>query len=453
MNAANKANLREAVLNPPLRGLFQKLADTEGYSGSQNDLDKLKSWSSQFKQRDPAANRDVIAILDNAIASHEGEIRTAISTVAAAKSAHVFQGANIQPLFVNRKLAFLDSVKADFYDRGPFDVPLRVLLANALEERYFLQRSSGSADEALLRKEITKIDELLDRYTDRAKYNYLTISQRNLQINSTLFWRGSVSFALADNEGAEKTFKELALGARTLPLNSEEPLASKNDRFALDSRNVGHVFVYRVFDFPYEIMFRGAQKGQWIIDVKDPLVLQRYYNPAQLALVACAQLGEAGSNKGLEAYFQAVKDLVFSDYYVVAASGQSTEEIGQVAEEIKRESERNQNGQEIEALVNTINLQGAEFLDLTTKGARRCGIEKNVQDEIYAPFQFKSQIRRLDGSQKKNYVLLYGGRMTANQATIVSDFLSNKLLSHTSLREGQIAPGSAPYIARMPLDE
>ena len=128
-------------LGEPLRKALDSLGATEGYGGASADLEKFKGWAKELKDRDPVANRLTIAALDNAIASHKDEIRTAVSVRAAARQAlenGQSEGDNIQPIFVQRKLTFLDSDRAKFYDRGPFEVARLSLLASAIEEHYFL---------------------------------------------------------------------------------------------------------------------------------------------------------------------------------------------------------------------------------------------------------------------------------------------------------------------------
>jgi hypothetical protein len=63
------------------------------------------------------------------------------------------------------------------------------------------------------------------------------------------------------------------------------------------------------------------------------------------------------------------------------------------------------------------------------QGARLCGIESSLHDQVYSPFVFKETTRYIEGPHRKfpNY-LLFGGHLNGAQATIVSDFL-NYLMS------------------------
>ncbi len=116
---------REDRLSPQLRDVLIYMAQTEDYAGAIGDIDKIKTWSSELKRRDPVANSEAIGALDNAIASYKDELRPSVSTRAAAREALKAgreavsvanatlptpkADTNIYPLFVRRKLAFLGS--------------------------------------------------------------------------------------------------------------------------------------------------------------------------------------------------------------------------------------------------------------------------------------------------------------------------------------------------------
>jgi hypothetical protein len=165
----------QVVRSEPVYGLLEKLAETLGYRGGEDDLKDLKQRSLQLKQ-EPAQHSAAIAALDNAIASNDAEIRSAISTQRLALAAS--PDTNIYSDFVQQKLVFLSSTGATFYDRGPFEIPRRLLLANALESSYFLQRASGNEDKSLLYKEIMLLDEVLERI-ENDDFRYLpTVTRR-----------------------------------------------------------------------------------------------------------------------------------------------------------------------------------------------------------------------------------------------------------------------------------
>jgi hypothetical protein len=64
--------------------------------------------------------------------------------------------------------------------------------------------------------------------------------------------------------------------------------------------------------------------------IKDAGVLDRYYNAAQLALVACAQLHAMGSDQAIDKFKSAVSNLAFHDYYVAAGAAQNDQKLQKV---------------------------------------------------------------------------------------------------------------------------
>ena len=130
--AERTKSIAAAVLEDPLRSYFKVLSQSLGYRGAPNSLERLKRASTDLK-RDPRQNRDSIAILDAAIAANHDELGPSVSTTALAASVKV--ETNIYRPFIQQKLAFLDSPAATFYDRGPYEITRRSLLANSLEFR------------------------------------------------------------------------------------------------------------------------------------------------------------------------------------------------------------------------------------------------------------------------------------------------------------------------------
>jgi hypothetical protein len=427
IDGTQKANpTGDSFLAEPVRGLLEKLAKAEGYQGTATDLDELKRWSLDLK-RDPMSNRNAIAVLDNAIASHSSEIRVAVSTRTTAKN--VDPGTNVHPEFVRQKLAFLTSEKAKFYDRGPFEVVRRSLLATAFEEAYFLEWRDGKSDNVNLRNAIQVVDELLARYNSR-EYDYLRIRQQTLHINSHLFWRVSLLFAMGEKSEAVEILRDLALN---------------NRQFGLETTNPGHVYVYRVFSRPYEIkVLLGADSdGGRKVEINDPWLLKRFYNPAQLAVVACTRIESAGGTRGVEEFSRTVSDLVFSDYYVVAASADDPTKLQRLDSAIRRIVDSKGLQEEYTRLLKDVISQGGEIPNMMKLGARLCGVEDTVLQQIYSPFQFRSEIKHI----KNTDFLVFGGRLNATQARTISDFLN--LSVFPKLQEKL----EAAYIARMRIDQ
>jgi hypothetical protein len=428
----------QTAVEPPLKDALTKLAATEGYGGSPDDLDKLKTWSRALKQRDRVAYRDTISLLDNAIASHDGELRSAVSTQAAAKQAlsdGLFMPGtplDIHPLFVRRKLAFLDSEKAAFYDGGPFEAVRRSLLANALEESYFMA-SAENADRGVLRREIQIVDALGVLYDNPPAY--IRVTQKNLQKSSNSFWRASILFALGDKAAAAAELRGLATDNRYLGLESRDP---------------GHVYSYRVFDRPYPILLvsRG-ESGQPVVETKDPGLVNRFFNPAQLALVACAELDGAGTVAGITKYADAVTSLSFHDFYVVVAAAREVDSLQRLNSAMQRVARSAAFRARLDKLVATVNSDTIGFAGTVARGARLCGVEDAVRNDIVSAFSFDASIAPHDETRR----LLLGGRLDANQASAVVDFVKS-VLDAPDLRTALEAPGvtATVFAARMPMD-
>jgi hypothetical protein len=426
------------------------MAETEDYGGALGDIDKIKKWSSELKRRDPVANGEAIAALDNAIASYKNELRPSVSTRAAAREAlnagreaiSVADAAkpapgsdtNIYPLFVRRKLAFLNSKNAEFYDRGPFEIVRRLLLANSIEESYFLDKGAGIPGSDKLRREIEIIDGLRALY--ESPPSYLTIHQQKLQKNSNLFWRASILFALGDKDEFVKTARSLAIDNRSWGLEGESP---------------GHVYSYRVFDQPYKILLLGRDdRGEPLIEVRDAGLLNRFYNPAQLALAICAELD--GSNPGIESYTKTVRDLSFHDFYIVTTSDQRLGGVRKFENTVTRTFSDRKFKQESEALISRVNSDAKEFADMISRGANRCGITDEIRDDIYQPFTLKPRIEQRAESSK-NERLVFGGKLDANAASIVADFI-NKVFETPEIRAAAEEHGvsTSVFATRMPID-
>jgi hypothetical protein len=436
-------------LSGRLRDVLIHMAETEGYGGSESNIEKIKAWSKELKDHDPVSNGETIAALDNAIASYKDELRPAVSTLAAAREAldagtdranadKLAPGpdTNIHPLFVRRKLAFLGAKKAEFYDHGPFEIVRRLLLANSIEESYFLDKAAGIADFGKLRRELQIVGDLQNLYEKPP--SYLTIRQERLQKNSNLFWRASILFALGDKG-------EFVQAARMLAIN--------NRNWGFDGDNAGHVYSYRVFNRPYAILLLGRDnRGEPMIEIKDPGLLNRFYNPAQLALVICAQLDGAGSDQGIDSYTKAVRELTFHDLYVVAASARRAGSLRKFENDVTKTFNDRKFKQESEALVSRVNNDAKEFSDMISRGAKQCGITDEVRDEIHQRFTLKPRIEQRADSPK-NERLVFGGRLDANAASAVADLIKN-VFETPEIRSvaEELGVSTSVFATRMPID-
>jgi hypothetical protein len=432
-----KTPTAQAILNDQVLTVLQRLADFQSYRGAASDLNELKRRSTDLKL-DPKSNRIAIIALDSAIAAHVDEIGPAVSTQALAKEANV--GTDIYPRFVEQKLTFLgDEKKVEFYDRGPFEIVRRTLLANALESSYFLE---GQSDKGKLEKEIRILDETLDRLRS-PEYDYIERRPQESRINSILFWRASLLFLLGDKIEMKKTLREIIL---------------KHQQFDILTKNIGHIYIYKVFDLPYELKVQSRdQDNQPKIEIKDANLLRRYYNPAQLALVACAHLDEAGGH-GIQTFMKATAGLVLSDYYVVAASSkkENSRRVVEQFDEALREAINSEKfrGQRDELVKEVADKEVSGLSDAVKNGARLCEIEDSVRNEIYSPFDFGSYIKHVEEPGTHVDYLLFGGRLNATQASVVSNFLSQSVFAVPelqSLRE-TLGTDNKAYIARMPMD-
>jgi hypothetical protein len=398
VNAAPKSEIKIE----PIRGYLEALAQSPGYQGDASDLDKLKHVSSDLK-KEPEANSDLITPLDNAIASHVDELRSRVSYRGVAM--HASAGTNIYPDFVRQKLEFLGSKRAEFYDGGPFEVARRTLYASALEAKYFLDyEKNGSGDGTVLHKAIEILAEILERARGPS-YVYLPRAQRSKsQINSMLFWQASLWLALGEN----KKSKEIL-----------HVLATENHEFALQTTDAGHIYIYRIFNRPYKMIV----KIDGTVDIADPTVLNRFYNPAQLALVACSCLLDSGNN-AINRFTDAINSTVFNDYYVVVAASDKSKQLASFGDAIGRTIDSSQDlGQERDNVLERISKQ-ENVGEAVQRGARLCDVDDGIRDQIYSPFKFQSQIEQFQNQPGSSYKLVFGGRLNERQGNTLAEFLN-----------------------------
>lgn len=375
----------------------------------------LKDYSIALK-RDPVANKEAILLLDDAIASHANEIRPAISNRALASRSE--PGSDIFAAFTKQKLDFLGSESMKFYDRGPFEITWRTLLASTLEAQYFLDQRAGAGDPANLRKTIETLEQILER---RISPDYAYLSGRERYTRSDQFWLASVLFALGDKAKARETLRNVVLNGQPPGLNTGE---------------INDIYIYRIFILPHQLIVERDDEGKPKITIKDPYLLDRSYNSAQLALYSCAFLDKAGE-KGVPEFIDAINRLVLNDYFVVVgpvddavASRALQEAIGKALETKSVTDKRNQ------ALERVSNAAMAGFPDAIARGAQQCGIDDRTRDQIYAPFTFASEVKQFLGKDKKaKEYLLFGGRLNARQASTIADFLNTVVFQTPELNE------------------
>jgi hypothetical protein len=150
-----------------------------------------------------------------------------------------------------------------------------------------------------------------------------------------------------------------------------------------------------------------------------------------------------------------VTDLTFHDYYVVAATADKVEKLQQFAGAV----ETVVRGQELQAQLQTLvqNLTDGQrnFADAISQGAKLCGIDDVTRNEIYSPFEFAPRIESHDdASNKRSKRLLFGGRLDANQAGIIAEFVT-KLFDQSTLKESakSLDVSTSAFIARMQIEE
>lgn len=418
-----------AVLKEPLRGYLRKLDSWVGYKGKLVDLDVLKRVSLALKQ-DAMANRDIISALDAAIASHADELRPAMSRETAA--ANVTNGTDIYSRFVEQRLNFLlEPERINFYRRGPFELPIYTSLANALESKYFLAK--GDWDNNLLHQEIEALKKahamLLELPSNEPR--------RRSRLNGIMFWQASIFFALGDKEKFRQTLHDLVY---------------ENRDFGLENRSSGHVYIYRAFDLPFSMVVEevGAD-GKPILSADDQYALNRFYNPGQLALAAC-DLAEAAGRAGIKTYSDAVRDLPFRDFYVVAASGSNPDALGQFGDQLLRSIQQGESGTRRDILEQEIITKAARLSAKIDNGATNCGITAELREQLYPPFGFKFQVKHLEAFGKHTEYLLLGGGLDADQANKLAEFLTSATSAGVRDQARNLGIESAPYTARVRIE-
>jgi predicted Rdx family selenoprotein len=420
-----------ALLKEPMRGYLQKLETMLGYTGDPADLGVLKRISLDLKQA-PEANRDAVDLLDKAIASYVAEVRPAMSREIAATG--VGSGTDIYPRFVEQRLNFLlDPNRINFYDRGPFEITIRASLANTLEAKYFL--SKGDRDDNLLRQEIRALKDV---------YKIMLAvpageSRRRLRLNGNLFWQASIFFALGDKEQLSQTLRDLVY---------------ENRDFGLENRQSGHVYIYKVFDLPFSIVVEGVdQDGKPHLTSDDPYILNRFYNPGQLALTLCNLVKSAGQN-GIQAFSNSIRDLAFNDFYVVIASGNKPDKLRQFGDALIKSISDGERASRRDVLLQEIGKKETQLSHKMENGATACGVEQRVREKIFPPFDFKLEVRHIETLGKQPEHLTLGGNIDADQANKLAEFFNEAVSADPMLSDQarNLGVESVSYTARVRIE-
>jgi hypothetical protein len=180
--------------------------------------------------------------------------------------------------------------------------------------------------------------------------------------------------------------------------------------------------------------------------------VRRYYNAAQLALVACSQLESAGTEDGITKFGNAIRNLVPFDYYVIAASADDPV----VLVELGREIDKYLNGfgkHARDKLLNNIRGDSGEFLNIIHLGAKQCYVNDEIRDRTYARFEFAPKVDKIEGLGDHDYHLFYGGRLNASQANSVSEFLNKSAFGISDIMKWRKSiDAKSAYIARIRID-
>jgi len=426
-----------SILPDWVKAGLRKLAQTNGYDGLSADLDVLKQRSAELK-RDPNTNREAISLLDSAIASHVDEIGPAVSTQGLANVRDV--GTDIYPEFIRQKVRFLGSEKAKFYDGGPFEITWRSLFVSALESEYFLNDKTIDADKKTLRRAIEVLDEILVRRRGPdTKYGYLADRGGPL-LNGDRFWRASLFFLLGEKDEVQNELRALVLDNQRFGLEVEIPPGTESSR---------HIYIYKIFYVPHQILVQADERtdGGRKTEAKDADIVDRYYNAAQLALCACAHLDEAGSTTGIKAFATEIKNLELSDYYVIAGSADSPAAIRALASSLEKKLDSEAISGKRDQLVRQFAKEAQRFSETISRGASKCGISNDVRDQIYSNFDFRVFTANISGLEKR--YLLLGGRLNADQANAVAEFLNRTVHQMPETGDSGGKNINRAYVARM----
>ena len=189
-------------------------------------------------------------------------------------------------------------------------------------------------------------------------------------------------------------------------------------------------------------------------EISDPGVLNRLYNPAQLALVACAQLDAVGSDQAIDKFKSAISDLAAHDYYVVAGIAENAENLRKFATVMQDAFRGEGLEKDVQTLMLTVGDQSREFSEMINHGANKCGVDGAIRDRIYSPFQLVPTIKTNAESNYPGGRLVFGGRLDANQATAVVQFL-RKVMETPPIHSAAeaFAVKTSVFVARMKVEQ
>jgi hypothetical protein len=428
---------KEPLFPDWVKGVLGKLAHANGYLGSASDLNILKQRSTELK-RDPYTNLESISLLDSAIAAYADEIGPAISTQRLAQIRDI--GTDIYPEFIQQKLDFLGSERPKFYDGGPFEIVWRSLWASSLESEYFLEQKAGNDDKELLRSAIRVLDEVLLRRRSETQYKYLQ-NRKGPLLNGDRFWRASLLFAVGEKTGAQSELRSLISDNKHFGLEVPSP----------DAESSRHIYIYKIFSFPHQILVQGdpTKDGARKAEAKDPDIVDRYYNAAQLALCTCAHIDDAGSTEGINALAAEIRNLELSDYYVIAGSADNPAKIQELASALNEKLNSAAIIGKRDELVRQFAEEAQGFSGTISRGAVMCGIKDGIRDQIYSKFDFRPFTAHIEGFGKANEYLLLGGRLNADQANILAGFLNGAIFQLPETSDPGGEGDNRAYVARM----
>src|SRR5262249_19133075 len=154
-----------------------------------------------------------------------------------------------------------------------------------------------------------------------------------------------------------------------------------NWRFVGQSAEVGHLFIYKPFDLPYEIIVRPGKdtNGHQNFEVHDSHRTRRFHNAAQLSLAVCSIIEHTGP-KEVEEFVNLIEQFVDRDYHVILATADDAAAVQRVADTIQSELRSepfNHLGQEVIARVHDAEPPGLE--ETIRQGGRLCDIEESIR--------------------------------------------------------------------------
>ena len=230
-------------------------------------------------------------------------------------------------------------------------------------------------------------------------------------------------------------------------------LIDDNPDFDLESQKSSHVYIYKVFDLPFSILVQSVDvDGKPILVTDDPHILNRYFNPGQLALTVCSLIGLAGQS-GILAYSGAIRDLPFYDFYVMIASGSNPDGLQQFGQALMKSIALDDHAPRLDLLRQDFAKKDSQVSKQMRDGAMACGIGEEALNRIFKPFDFKFEVRHLETIGKQPNQLVIGGNLNAIQANKLAEFFNEVVSTDSGLRDQAnnlgVKPGSFAARARV----